>query len=170
MAVNRRRNADRSDATRAELVAVGRRLFAERGYAGVATEELVRAAGVECEMELAFAGLHQLCAPLLDRDRRLPGPQRDALRAALGLSAGPAPDRFLVGLAVLGLLAEVATERPLVCVVDDAHWLDRASAQAMTFVARRLVAESVALVFATRTTDRMSEFAREISCPDCTVS
>ena len=85
-------------------------------------------------MELAFAGLHQLCAPLLDRLEVLPGPQREALRTAFGLSAGPAPDRFLVGLAVLGLLAEAAAEQPLVCLVDDAQWLDRASAQVLAFV------------------------------------
>ena len=101
-------------------------------------------------MELAFAALQQLCAPMLDRLDRLPAPQRDALGVAFGLRAGDAPDRFLVGLAVLSLLAEVAEERPLLCVVDDAQWLDRASAQALVFVARRLLAESVALVFATR--------------------
>jgi DNA-binding CsgD family transcriptional regulator len=112
--------------------------------------QVERAAGVESEMELAFAGLHQLCAPMLDRLERVPDPQRDALGVAFGLTAGEAPDRFLVALAVLGLLAEVAQERPLVCVVDDAQWLDRATAQALGFVARRLVAESIALVFAAR--------------------
>src|SRR5580704_11892748 len=111
---------------------------------------VVRAAGVESEMELAFAGLHQLLAPVLDRADRLPVPQRDALRTAFGLSAGPVPDRFLVGLAALGLLSEVAAERPLLCVVDDEQWLDRASAQALGFAARRLAAEPVGLVFATR--------------------
>lgn len=111
---------------------------------------IARAAGVESEMELAFAGLHQLCAPMLNRLEHLPGPQRDALGTAFGLSAGAAPDRFLVGLGVLGLLSEVAEERPLVCLVDDAQWLDRASAQILAFVARRLLAESVALVFAVR--------------------
>src|SRR5580693_3694289 len=111
---------------------------------------VVRAAGVQSEMELAFAGLHQLCAPMLDRLDRLPDPQREALRTAFGLGVGPAPDRFLVGLAVLGLLSEVAGELPLVCVIDDEQWLDRASAQALGFVARRLAAESVGLVFATR--------------------
>src|SRR3954447_16517134 len=111
---------------------------------------VARAAGVQAEMELAFAGLHQLCAPMLDRRERLPGPQRDALGAAFGLTSGHAPDRFLVGLAVLSLLAEVAEERPLVCLIDDAQWLDRASAQALAFVARRLLAESVALVLVTR--------------------
>jgi len=108
------------------------------------------AAGVQSEMELAFAGLHQLLAPMLDRLDRLPGPQRAALATAFGLGPGSAPDRFLVGLAVLGLLAEVAEERPLVCVVDDEQWLDRASAQVLGFVARRLVAESVGLVVAAR--------------------
>src|SRR5215469_10637315 len=108
------------------------------------------AAGIQSEMELAFAGLHQLCAPMLDRLERLPGPQRDALRTAFGMSAGPAPDRFLVGLAVLGLLSEVAAERPLVCLVDDEQWLDHASAQVLAFVARRLGAEAVGLVFGAR--------------------
>jgi AAA ATPase domain len=111
---------------------------------------VVRAAGVESEMELAFAGLHQLLAPVLDRVERLPGPQREALRTAFGLSAGPVPDRFLVGLAVLGLVSEVAAERPLICVVDDEQWLDRASVQALGFAARRLAADPVGLVFAAR--------------------
>jgi DNA-binding CsgD family transcriptional regulator/tetratricopeptide (TPR) repeat protein len=109
-----------------------------------------RAVGVEAEMELAFAGLHQLCAPFLGRLERLPGPQRDALGTAFGMQVGDAPDRFLVGLALLSLLSDVAEEQPLVCVVDDAQWLDQASAQALAFVARRLAAESVALVFAVR--------------------
>ena len=111
---------------------------------------VVRAAGVQSEMELAFAGLHQLCAPMLDHAESLPGPQREALRTAFGLSAGPPPDRFLVGLAVLGLLSETAAERPLVCVVDDQQWLDQASAQALGFAARRLAADPVGLVFAAR--------------------
>ena len=111
---------------------------------------VARATGVESEMELAFAGLHQLLAPVLDRVEGLPGPQRDALRTAFGLSAGRAPDRFLVGLAVLGLLSEVAGEKPLICVVDDEQWLDRASVQALGFVARRLAADPVGLVFAAR--------------------
>jgi DNA-binding CsgD family transcriptional regulator len=109
-----------------------------------------RAAGVESEMELAHAGLHQLCAPYLDRRNRLPAPQREALGTAFGLRRGAAPDRFLLGLAVLTLLSEVAEERPLLCVVDDAQWLDQASAQTLEFVARRLAAEPVAMVFATR--------------------
>jgi DNA-binding CsgD family transcriptional regulator len=111
---------------------------------------VARAAGVQSEMELAFAGLHQLCAPMLDHAESLPDPQREALRTAFGLSAGPAPDRFLVGLAVIGLLSETARERPLVCVVDDQQWLDRASAQALGFAARRLAADPVGLAFAAR--------------------
>jgi DNA-binding CsgD family transcriptional regulator len=111
---------------------------------------VVRAAGVESEMELPFAVLQQLCASMLDRLEALPGPQRDALRVAFGLSAGQPPDRFLVALAVLSLLSEAAEERPLLVLVDDAQWLDRASARSLAFVARRLLAEPVALVFATR--------------------
>jgi DNA-binding CsgD family transcriptional regulator len=111
---------------------------------------IARAAGVESEMELPFAGLHQLCAPMLHRLGGLPGPQGDALGAAFGLRDGDAPDRFLVGLAVLSLLSDVAEEHPLLCVLDDAQWLDRASAQAFAFVTRRLMAESVAVVFAVR--------------------
>ena len=111
---------------------------------------IARAAGVESEMELAFAGLHQLCAAFLDRLECLPGPQRDALCTAFNLQGGDTPDRFAVGLAVLSLLSEVAGERPLVCVVDDAQWLDRASAQALAFVARHLAAEPAAIVFAVR--------------------
>jgi len=120
---------------------------------------VVRATGVQSEMELPFAGLHQLCLPLLDGLDRLPAPQRGALRAAFGLRAGEPPDRFLVSLAVLGLFAEMAHERPLVCVVDDAQWLDRASAEALAFVGRRLVAESVALVFAVRGADQAAQLA-----------
>jgi hypothetical protein len=109
-----------------------------------------RATGVQSEMGLAFAGLHQLCAAMLDRLGRLPVPQQEALQTSFGLGAGPAPDRFLVALAVLGLLSEVAAERPLICLMDDQQWLDRASAQVLGFVARRLGAESVGLVFAAR--------------------
>jgi DNA-binding CsgD family transcriptional regulator len=121
-------------------------------YAVEAAPDLrvVRAVGVESEMELAFAALHQLCAPMLDRLGRLPAPQREALEIVFGLSGGAPPDRFLVGLAVLSLLAEVAEERPLVCLVDDAQWLDHASALTLAFAARRLCAEPVGLVFAAR--------------------
>jgi DNA-binding CsgD family transcriptional regulator len=111
---------------------------------------LARAAGVQSEMELPFAGLHQLCAPMLDNLARLPLPQREALRTAFGMSAGSAPDRFLVGLAVLSLLSDTAEQQPLVCLVDDEQWLDRTSAEVLGFVARRLMAESVALIFAAR--------------------
>src|SRR5947209_8011624 len=111
---------------------------------------ILRVTGVEAEMELAFAGLHQLCAPMLDGLDRLPGPQRDALRVAFGLNGGDPPDRFLVALAALSLLANTAEHQPLVCLVDDAQWLDRASAQAMASTARRLLAEQIGIVFAVR--------------------
>lgn len=111
---------------------------------------VLRLAGAESEMELPFAALHQLCGSMLDRLGSLPGPQRDALSVTFGLRVGPAPDRFLVGLALLSLLSEVAGQQPLMCVVDDAQWLDRASAQALAFAARRLQAESVLMMFATR--------------------
>jgi DNA-binding CsgD family transcriptional regulator len=111
---------------------------------------IVRTIGVEGEMELAFAALQQLCSPSLDFMEHLPDPQRDALEVALGLSAGRVPNPFLVGLAVLNLLSEAAEEQPLLCVVDDAQWLDSASARVLAFVARRLLAEKVAMVFAAR--------------------
>jgi DNA-binding CsgD family transcriptional regulator len=147
-----------------EAVQVGEsRVLVLRGEPGIGKSELLehvreraagcrvaRASGVQSEMELAFAGLHQLCAPILGWMERIPVPQRDALGTVLGLSAGDAPDPFLVGLAVLSLLSEAGEERPLVCLVDDAQWLDRASAELLAFVARRLFAESVLLVFATR--------------------
>src|SRR3954471_21313311 len=138
-------------------------VLAVRGEAGVGKSALLayltecasgcriaRASGVQSEMELPFAGLHQLCAPMFDHLDGLPDPQRDALATAVGLSAGDPPDRFLVGLAVLSLLSEVADDQPLVCVVDEAQWQDRESAQALAFVARRLLAEAVGLVFAVR--------------------
>ncbi len=134
-----------------------------RGEAGIGKTALLRyvarqasdfrvaqIAGVEAEMELPFAGVHQLCAPLLDRLDALPAPQGNALRVALGLAPGEPPDRFLISLAVLSLLSAAAEERPLLCLVDDAQWLDGVSAQVLAFVARRLMAESVALVFAVR--------------------
>ena len=121
--------------------------------AAAARFRVARAAGVQTEMTLAFAGLHQLCAPMLDHLHHLPPPQQDALRTAFGISAGPPPDRFLVGLAVLSLLSEVAGERPLLCLVDDEQWLDQASAQALGFAARRLAADPVGLVFAAREPD-----------------
>jgi DNA-binding CsgD family transcriptional regulator len=148
----------------ASAVRVGQsRVLVLRGEPGVGKTKLlaylntraadcrvVRAAGVQSEMELAFAGLHQLLAPTLDHLKSLPSPQRDALGTAFGMSAGPVPDRFLVAVAALGLVSMVAADRPLVCLVDDAQWLDRASAQILGFVARRLAADPVALVFAAR--------------------
>ena len=119
---------------------VGKTALLESAIGFASGFRVVRAVGVESEMELAFAALQQLCAPMLDRLDRLPGPQQDALRVAFGLRAGNAPDRFLVGLAVLSLFSDVAEEQPLVCVVDDAQWVDRVSAQALVFVARRLLA------------------------------
>src|SRR3954449_5708153 len=132
-----------------------------RGEAGVGKTALLRhavgqasgfratqIAGVESEMELPYAGLHQLCTPVLDRLEALPEPQQVALRVALGLAAGDPPDRFLVALATLGLLSAAAEERPLLCVVDDFQWLDDATAQAVGFVARRLLAGAVGLVVA----------------------
>ena len=139
------------------------RVLVLRGEAGVGKTALLRhlsaaadgcriarAVGIESEMEFAFAGLHALCGPMLGRLEHLPGPQRDALSTAFGLSAGPPPDRFLVGLAVLSLLADAAEEQPLLCIVDDAQWLDRVSAQTLAFVARRLLAERLGLVFSLR--------------------
>jgi DNA-binding CsgD family transcriptional regulator len=120
------------------------------GQASDSRCQVVRVAGVQSEMELAFAGLHQLCAPMLSHAGQLPVPQRDALLTAFGVAAGPPPDRFLLGLAVLGLLSEVAADRALMCLVDDVHWLDRASAQVLGFTARRLAADPVGLVFAAR--------------------
>jgi DNA-binding CsgD family transcriptional regulator/tetratricopeptide (TPR) repeat protein len=111
---------------------------------------VVRATGVQSEMELAFAGLHQLCAPLLDHLERIPAPQQEALRTAFGVAAGPPPDRFVIGLAVLSLLSEVARDEPLICLVDDEQWLDRASEQTLGFVARRLGADPIGLVFSAR--------------------
>jgi hypothetical protein len=128
---------------------VGKTALLEYAIESAAGLRVARVAGVESEMELAFAALQQLCAPMLDKLAGLPDPQRAALGVAFGLNTGAPPDRFLVGLAVLSLLSEAAEQRPLLCVIDDAQWLDRASAQALAFVARRLLAEPVALVFAT---------------------
>jgi len=131
---------------------VGKTMLLEHlaGRASGSGCRVARAAGVQSEMELAFAGLHQLCAPMLNRAEHLPEPQRDALRTAFGIAAGPPPDRFLVGLAALSLLSGAAGERPLICLIDDEQWLDRASAQALGFAARRLAADPVGLVFAAR--------------------
>jgi DNA-binding CsgD family transcriptional regulator len=120
---------------------------------------VISAGGVESEMELPFAALHQLCMPLLDGLERLPVPQREALQTAFGLTSGQRPDRFLVGLAVLTLLSDTAEPQPLICVVDDAQWLDRSSAQVLSFVARRLQAESVLMLFGERDQDQPTELA-----------
>jgi predicted ATPase len=141
---------------------VGKTALLDYAIESASEFQVARAVGVESEIELAYAALHQLCAPLLDRIERLPGPQRDALAVTFGLSPGAAPDRFLVGLAVLTLFSDVADERPLLCVVADAQWLDGASAQLLAFVARRLFADSVAVVFATRDLsdeDRLAELS-----------
>src|ERR671911_2256497 len=129
--------------------------YAERQATGL---RIARVGGVEAEMELPFAALHQLCAPMLARLPALPKPQQDALTVALGLTSGNPPDRFLVGLAVLSLLSAVAEEQPLLCFVDDAQWLDAASSQALGFVARRLFAEAVGIVFALRESADVREF------------
>jgi hypothetical protein len=120
---------------------IGKTALLEYAVASATDLRVLRAAGVESEMELAFAALHQLCGPMLDALGQLPGPQREALSIVFGRSAGPRPDPFMVGLAVLSLMSECAEERPLLCVVDDAQWLDRATAQTLTLVARRLRAE-----------------------------
>lgn len=120
---------------------------------------ILRASGAESEMELPFAGLHQLCLELVAGRGRLPPPQRDALGTAFGLSSGAPPDRFLIGLAVLGLLSNAAETEPLICLVDDVQWLDRSSAQVLAFVARRLAADSVVLLFAARDPDDRDELA-----------
>ena len=159
----RRRECDLLDRLLDSVRAGESRVLVVRGEPGVGKTALLdylveqasgcrmaHAAGVESEMELVYAGLHQLLTPMLDRLERLPAPQANALRTAFGLSPGSAPDRFLVGLAALSLLAEVAEEHPLVCLVDDAQWLDQASSQVLGFVARRLAAESVGMVFAAR--------------------
>jgi DNA-binding CsgD family transcriptional regulator len=151
-----------------------------RGEAGVGKSALIRhlsgrsdgwriatAVGVESEMELAFSGFHQLCAPLLGYLDRLPAPQRAALETVFGLTSAPPPDRFLVSLAALSLLAEAAEDQPLLCLVDDAHWLDAASAQIVAFVARRLLAERIAIVCATRTGEGSEAF---VGLPELTVS
>ena len=146
-------------------------VLALRGEAGIGKTALLRYAvrrasgfrvaqvtGVEAEMELPFAGIHQLCAPLLDQLDALPQPQQDALTVALGLASGDVPDRFLVGLAVLGLLSAAAEERPLLSLVEDAQWLDAASGLVLGFVSRRLLAESVALVVAVREPNTRHDF------------
>ncbi len=164
--LGRRYERDTLNGLLAAVKAGRSRVLVLRGQAGIGKTALLdflveratacqvrRAAGVESEMELAFAGLHQLCGPYLNRLDDLPAPQREALDTTFGMRPGSAPDRFLLGLAVLTLLSRVAEKQPLVCVVDDAQWLDRASALTLEFVARRLAAEPVAMVFAVREPD-----------------
>jgi DNA-binding CsgD family transcriptional regulator len=164
MLVGRRSECEALDRLIADALGGTSRVTVLRGDAGagksallgyvserVAGWHVARAAGVESEMELAYSGLHQLCAAMLDRLDALPAPQHDALTTVFGRSSGPAPDRFLVGLATLTLFADVAEQRPLVCIVDDAQWLDQASAQILGFVGRRLLAERIAVICAART-------------------
>jgi DNA-binding CsgD family transcriptional regulator/tetratricopeptide (TPR) repeat protein len=132
---------------------IGKTALLEYAVEAAGEIQVVRTSGVQAEMELPFAAVAQLCAPFLDLVDRLPAPQREALGVAFGLISGPAPNQFLVGLAVLGVLSEAAVARPLLAVVDDAHWLDHASTRALAFVARRLLAEKIALVFAAREID-----------------
>ena len=162
--LGRRRECAELDRLVADVATGASRVLVVRGDAGVGKSALleylsdhvggsrvVSAVGVESEMELAYSGLHQLCAPVLDVLDRLPAPQRDALATVFGLSPGIPPDRFLVGLATLTLLAEAAEPQPLICIIDDAQWLDQASALVIAFVARRLLAERIAIVCAART-------------------
>ena len=170
--LGRRAECEALDRLLADVLVGQSRVLVLRGEAGVGKTALLsavaeeaagcrvaRAAGVQSEMELPFAGLHQLCAPIFDSLNRIPDPQRDALRVAFGLQEGGSPNHFLVALAALSLLAEAAEARPLVCLVDDAQWLDRASAQALAFVARRLLAERIAMVFAVREPGQADELA-----------
>ncbi|KDN21551.1 ATP-binding protein [Amycolatopsis rifamycinica] len=170
--LGRHRECATLDRVLAEARSEQSRVLVLRGEAGIGKTALLeyararargfrvaRAAGVESEQVMAYAGLHQLCAPFLDRLDRLPGPQRDALGTAFGLSSGARPTRFLVGLAVLTLLADVAEEQPLLCLVDDVQWLDRMSEVVLAFVARRLLAERIVVVFALRETGREPDLA-----------
>ena len=161
--LGRQNECDALDQLLADALTGSSRVLVLRGEAGVGKtallgyltdhvedSSLAKAAGVESEMELAYSGLHQLCGPMLDRLERLPVPQREALGTVFGLNDGPSPGRFLVGLAALTLFADIADEKPLICIVDDAQWLDQASAQILAFVAHRLLAERLALVCAAR--------------------
>src|SRR5262245_57561036 len=162
--LGRRAECEVLDGVLADALDGRSRVVVVRGEAGVGKSALLgylseraadwrvaSAAGVESELELAYSGLHQVCATMLGDLERLPAPQRDALATVFGLSAGPAPDRVLVGLATLTLLADAAERQPVVCVLDDVQWLDAFSAQIVVFVARRLLAERIALVCAART-------------------
>src|SRR5580692_1410497 len=145
---------------------IGKTALLDHFVMQVADFRVARIAGVQSEMEFPFAGLHQLYAPMLSDVDNLPGPQQDALRLAFGLISGEAPDRFLVSLAALSLLAQVALKRPLLCVVDDTQWLDAASGQVFGFVARRILAESVFVLFAFR---EPSEDRHLVGLPELTL-
>src|SRR4051812_17328775 len=156
-----RRGESRSLVLRGEA-GIGKTALLEYLIASASDFTVVRAVGVESDMELAYASLHQLCGPLLDRLERLPAPQRKALEIVFGISAGGPPDRFLVGLAVLSLFSDAAEQLPLLCVIDDAQWLDQASALTLTFVARRLLADRVGIVFAAREPGAELQHVREL--------
>jgi DNA-binding CsgD family transcriptional regulator len=145
---------------------VGKSALVEAAVTGVPDVRILRCTGTEFETDLAFAGVHQLCAPLLDRTDGLPGPQRAALTVSLGLSSGPAPDPYLVALAVLTLLSDAAREQPIICVITDAQWLDRASARVLAFLARRLEGVPVTVLLELRETARPGDFG---SLPTLTV-
>jgi DNA-binding NarL/FixJ family response regulator len=159
-----RRGESRSLVLRGEA-GIGKTALLEYLLEAASETTVVRAAGVEAEMQLAFASLHQLCGPLLDRLERLPAPQRQALEIVFGQRDGAPPDRFLVGLAVLSLFSEAADERPLLCVVDDAQWVDQESALTLAFVARRLLAEPVGIVFAAREAGDELQHLPELEVP-----
>jgi hypothetical protein len=151
-------------------VGIGKTALLDHALEHAAGCRVIRASGVEAERELAFAALHQVCVPMLAELESLPAPQRDALRTAFGLEGGNPPDRFMVGLAVLGLFAEVAQVRPLLLSVDDAQWLDRASAQVFGFAARRLGTESVGMIFASRATGDQISVQELAGLPEVHVS
>src|SRR5947209_13091338 len=142
---------------------IGKTALLEYLIASAPDATIVRAVGVQSDMELPYAALHQLCGPLLDRLEALPAPQRRAMEIAFGVTTGEPPDRFLVGLAVLSLFSEAAEQRPLLCVVDDAEWLDQASALTLAFVARRLLAEPVAIIFAAREPEEELQHVSELA-------
>src|SRR4051794_2082228 len=144
---------------------IGKSALIEHLIASASDLTIVRAVGVESDMELAYASLQQLCAPLLDGLERLPAPQRRALQVIFGLDVGEPPDRFLVGLGVLSLLAEVSEHKPLLFVIDDAQWLDQGSASTLAFVARRLLAEPIGIVFATRESSGALQHLPELAVP-----
>jgi len=133
---------------------IGKTALLDHAVENASDMQVARVTGVESEMDLGFAGLHQLLIPFLGGLERLPVPQREALQAAFGMAAGPAPDRFLVGLAALTLITDAAVDQPVLCVIDDAQWLDRVSVEVLGFVARRLFADRVGMLFSVREGER----------------